>query len=686
METYRECLSDAFDLDSLVSILQGIEEGSLSVVVKETTSPSPFAGALLFSYAAQFIYDTDAPLAERRAQALTIDHAQLRELLGEAELRELLDPESIRADERRAQHLDGRFPIKHQDGLHDLLLSIGDLTLSELEARAAGPVDQWIEGLRQAGRAVQLSIGGQPRWVAVEDVARYRDAFAVRLPANLPEDLLTPVDNALTELVGRYARTHGPFRADAVAQRFQVGVDTVELALSVLERDGRVLKGDFLPGGSGTEWCDPERLRTIKRASLASLKKQIEPQSPAAYGRFLVDWHGISVGKTGPDAVLEVVHQLQGAALYASVLESAILPARITDYVPAMLDELTSAGEVVWRGLAPVGKNDGQIGLYLTEDYHRLAPAQVQVAGDLCDQIRTQLTERGALFFSELSARIETFTPDLIEALWAMVYAGELTNDTLAPLRSRRSGPESRLGSYRRPGRASRPGRRNIRSRRHSPPGTEGRWSLLEDPLTGANDTMRRTAQVQQMLVRYGLLTREAIQHEGLPGGFSSIYPILKGLEERGQIRRGWFVEGLGATQFALPGAVERLRVKKEDRGVQILSATDPANPYGAALPWPKGGGERPRRVAAGQVVLSNGDLLAWLSGGAECGVLTFGDRPEEVAPALASIVRSGARDALLITRVNGEPPKGSVLEKVGFRKSGKGYLLRRFDPGSGHS
>jgi ATP-dependent helicase Lhr and Lhr-like helicase len=666
LEAYRECLSDDFDLDALEQILKQIESRQIQVASVRSKAPSPFASALLFTYVGNFMYEVDAPLAERRAQALTIDHAQLRELLGEGELRELLDPSAIEEHTRRLQHLDGYFPIRHADGLNDALLSLGDLSPSEIALRAEDRehVPSWIAALVDAGRAVELPIGGDRRLVAVEDAARYRDALGVKLPAGLPAELLKPVEGALTELVARFARTHGPFVPSQVALRFGAGVAAIELALAELAKEERALAGEFLPEGTTKEWCDPEVLRAIKRISLAKLKKLVEPQAPAVLGRFLVEHQGVAMPRAGLDALLDAIELLQGAPLPASDLEAEILPARIANYGSSMLDELCAAGEIVWRGIERIGDKDARIALYLTDDYARLAPVRTKIEGPLADQVRSLLEARGAQFFSELIARTRAFPNDLVELLWSMSFAGEITNDTLAPLRSSRGG---------------------VRTRRRGPPGSEGRWSLLPDPEATATPTERRTALARQLLSRYGVLTREAVDAEGIAGGFSSIYPVLKAMEERGQARRGYFLADLGATQFASPGADDRLRaLAGAPIGAPIiLAATDPANPYGACVPWPAHEGARPQRAAGAQVVLHGGSLLGWL-GRTETSLLTFGGDANALAEALARWARSGERNAVMIEKVDGEPAADTrwakIFEAVGFRKISRGYLIRRFD------
>ena len=696
LETYRECLRDVFDLPGLVEILRGIASRRIRVATVDARQPSPFAASLLFSYVASFIYDGDAPLAERRAQALSVDAAQLRELLGEAEPRELLDPDAIATLERSLQRLEGH-RARRPDDLHDMLLAIGDLTEAEIRERSESPdeVPAWLRALSSERRVVQAAVGGEKRWIAAEDAGRYRDAVGAMPPQGLPDAFLSPVADPASDLLSRYARTHGPFRLDDAAERFGMPPATARLALERLADRGRVLEGDFLRGGRAREWCDAGVLRSIKRRSLAKLRREVEPVEPAALGRFLLEWQGVARPRAGLDALLSVVEQLQGAPIPASVLEREVLPARLERYRTADLDTLCAAGEVTWRGIDPLGPSDGRLALYLTDRAALLAPPPREAPGELAAKIRTLLAERGALFFADLAAETGAFAGDLVAALWDLVWSGEATNDTLAPLRSLLRGGAP-------PGEKRRPRPRQFVSRRAAgPPGSEGRWSLASrGPGAAFTDTERRAGLARVLLERHGVLTREAAPAEMVAGGFSAVYPVLKAMEEAGKIRRGYFVAGLGATQFAVSGADDRLRSLREpsdDPRTQVLSASDPANPYGAALPWPQSAGPgRPQRAAGAQVILRDGALLAW-AGRTESNLLTFlpAEEPErsaaarDLARALAGLVESGKRRAVLVGRVDGMDPRdsplGPYLAEAGFFAGSRGYLKRAL-PRSGAS
>lgn len=691
LETYRECLKDVFDLPALQALLRQIASRKIRVEVSDTKTPSPFAASVLFTFVGNFLYEADAPLAERRAQALAIDQAQLRALLGEEEIRKLLDPEAIEAVEAGLQRLDRKYPLQHGDGIHDLLLQIGDLSLDEIEARADADLDvpTELEALLRARRLIRVRIAQTERLAAIEDAARLRDGLGVVIPPGVPSPFLEPDADPLGFLVGRYARTHGPFTAQRCAARLGLGVAQVEQSLQRLESRGRVQRGEFLPRGVGEEWCDAEVLQRLKRMSLARLRSEVEPVETGALGRFLPAWHGLGRKLRGLDGVLSVIEQLQGAPVPASDLDEAILPARVEGYRPADLDELCAAGEVVWRGVSALGPRDGRIALYLTDHFHRLAPPPTPVEGELAEKIRGALDARGAVFFADLVRAVGAFPGDLAETLWDMVWAGEVTNDTLRPLRNRIG--SARGGSRDRRRVAS---GRSFRSRRAGPPGTEGRWSRLPAPAESLSPTQQRTALAQQLLERYGVLTREAAATE-TEGGFSAVYPVLKAMEAAGKIRRGYFVAGLGALQFALPGAEDRLRgfrdpTPEPEAELLWLAACDPANPYGAALPWPeREGGSRPQRAAGGRVLLRDGELLAYLHRGESSLVACLGEaddpdhagRARALANALARRVDEGTRSALTLSKVDGEDLREHslrpYLEERGFRVTGQGWLYR---------
>jgi ATP-dependent Lhr-like helicase len=703
LEAYRECLRDVFDMPSLVETLRRIERREIRTATVDSAMPSPFAAALLFGYVANYIYDGDAPLAERRAQALAIDQSQLRELLGEAELRELLDADAIATIERHLQNLDSEQHARSIDGVHDLLLRLGDLTAEEVAARARINANDAIAELGRARRAITVNIGGHPRVVPVEYAGRYRDALGVPLPVGLPESLLAPAPQATQDLARRYARTHGPFTTQEFATRYALGRAMAESILKTLAASRRLLEGEFRPGGTGREWCDPEVLQSIRRRSLARLRKEVEPVDPAVFGRLLTSWQGVSRPRLGVDALLDTIENLQGAPLPASIFESEILAARVRGYNSADLDALTAAGEVTWCGIEPLGDRDGRLTLFLTDHMSRLwRPPAVSELSAREREILTHLESEGASFFAPIhEAAGGGYPGETVDALWDLVWKGLLTNDTFHALRAFTRPPAKRT---RKPAR-----RTNYRSRRIGPPSSEGRWSLTTDRFTGAiSPTEWSTATAQQLLSRYGIVTREVAGAEGIEGGFSAVYDVLKAMEDAGRIRRGYFVGAVGAMQFALPAALELMRSFKspgDQPDTVVLSATDPANPYGTMLKWPAmntgepGVARGPTRTVGAIVILVDGAMAGYVArGGRQLLAYLPEDEPARttvsraLAIRLAAIARGEAgRGGLLISEINGvttaDHPLAPFLIDAGFNPSAMGFQMRKaagsavFDP-----
>ena len=715
LEATRECLNDVFDLPALREVLSDLRARRIRVVPVDTPRASPFAQSLIFGWIAVYMYEGDAPLAERRAAALALDRDLLRDLLGAEELRELIDPVVLGDLELELQRLaDGR-RARDADEAHDLLRLLGPLTLWELDARAetgtdAGLVERWVESLVAERRAIRVAIAGEERVAAADDAARLRDALGVALPAGLPAAFTDSVPEPLADLVARFARTHGPFVTAQVAQRYGLGIERVQPVLEALEQQGRIVRGEFRPAGIEREWCDDDVLRQLRRRSLAALRLEVEPVDGAALARFLPLWQGLGTPSRGLDALVEAIGSLQGAALPASVLEADLLPARVGGYRPADLDALCTAGEVVWIGAGPLGAADGRVRLLFRDQAGLLVPARPLpvgpvVGGDVDptsspvhDALRLHLAERGASFWPELVAAASAADQpyddaSVLATLWDLVWSGEVTNDSLAPLRAMVAGKPRKSGGTRagrplRPG-ARRPnlGRPNLRGLSPlGPPAAAGRWSLVAPLLLPAPlPTEAAHAQAMQLLERHGVLTREAALAEGIEGGFAAVYPVLKALEERGQVRRGYFVAGLGAAQFALPGAVDRLRSVRDplepDLTPVVLSATDPAQPYGAALPWPPSAG-RPARSAGAFVVLVAGEPVAELERGAKS-LSTFGAVAHHPhwADGLTALVKDGRLRKIEIARIDGAPaaesPVADQLRHAGFTDGYRGLLFR---------
>jgi len=685
LEAYRETLRDVFDVPALVELARKIRQRTVRVHTVDTLKPSPFAASVLFRFVANFLYDGDAPLAERRAQALAIDQSQLRELLGEPELRELLDPEALAQTELELQHLDERHQAKNVDAIHDLLLRLGDLTAAEVADRSLIDTAPALAELLKQRRVLEVTIAREKRFIAMEDASRYRDALGTPIRHGVADRYLEPVADPVGDLVLRFARTHGPFTPPDVARRYGLGIAVIHHALERFVERGRLIEGEFRPGGTQREWCESEVLRIVRRRSLAKLRKEAEPVDPPVLARLFTTWQGVTKRRRGLDALLEVVETLQGFPVAASVFEHEILAARITDYKPSDLDTLSAAGEIVWVGVEPLGERDGRIAVYLTDHLPLLhrgpepgAPPLEERAVALLEYLRSH----GASFFNQIHASVGGFPAELIDTLWDLVWRGMVTNDTFHALRAF-TRPKAARGT------GGAPRGIGFRSRRVAPASTQGRWSLVPPP--AGNDTQRANALAQQLLARYGVVTREAPALENVFGGFSAVYPILRAMEEAGRIRRGYFVAGLGATQFASAGAIDLLRTLRDEpekAETVMLAATDPANPYGAIVKWPESPWTLSRSVGA-EVILVNGLMACYISRGEkQFYIFLPEDEPlrglvaRELAKRLAALVTDGPRRALLIVEVNDEPvarsPLAPYLAEQGFVPTAMGYQLRQ--------
>ncbi|WP_261553829.1 ATP-dependent helicase [Frankia tisae] len=741
LETMRECLQDVFDTPALVGLMREVATRSLRVVEVETPSPSPFASSLLFGYVAAFLYNGDVPLAERRAQVLSLDSSLLAELLGEADLRELIDPAALAQVTAELTRLAPQRHARDAEGVADLLRIVGDLTTEEALAR--GATSAWLAELERDRRILRVRIAGEERWVPIEDAGRLRDALGVPLPVGVPEAFTQPVRDPLGDLISRYARTHGPFDAEEPARRLGLGPVVVVGVLETLTAEGRLVRGELHPGRTGMQWCDAGVLRALRRRSLAAVRREVEAVPTRALGAFLPAWQGVASGRShGVDGVLRAVEQLQGALIPASAWEQLVLPARVTDYSPAMLDELCSAGEVHWAGAGGLPAGDGWLTLVTADAAALLLPAADldAAAGQPHEAILDALADGAALFFRALSDRVGSLDDTaLTAALWDLVWAGLITNDTLAPLRvllgatGGTAGPAARRRAPRpRPSRYGRP----ALPRRTGPPTAAGRWSLL--PERDEDPTRRGHALAETLLDRHGIVTRGAVTGERPAGGFAAVYRVLSAFEDAGRARRGYFVESLGAAQFAVPGAVDRLRAiataqrdaaqapswapqpSRSDPGISaddrtpwaqadpgqrgsaggragggpaavVLAATDPANPFGAALAWPNrpgagtdaAAGHRPGRKAGALVVLVDGELVLYVErGGRSLLSWTADERLTGIAVgALARAVVDGPLGRLTVEKADGEPIAasglGTALERAGFHPTPRGLRLR---------
>ncbi|MFF8827699.1 ATP-dependent helicase [Streptomyces sp. NPDC015131] len=707
LEAVRECLQDVFDVPGLRELMGDIESRRVRLVEVTTPEPSPFARSLLFGYVAQFLYEGDSPLAERRAAALSLDSRLLAELLGQAELRELLDADVLSELEGELQWLTEDRRVKDVEGVADVLRVLGPMTDEELAARGADP--EWARQLERTRRAIRVRIAGAGHWAAVEDAGRLRDALGTALPVGVPEAFTEPVKDPLGDLLARYARTHGPFTSTHAAARFGLGIAVTDGALHRLAAAGRVVQGEFHPSGIGQEWCDAAVLRRLRRRSLAALRQELEPVPPTALATFLPQWQHLDGNNLrGIDGLARAIEQLQGAPVPASALERLVLPSRVAGYAPGMLDELTTTGEVVWAGAGALPGKDGWVSLYLADAAPLLLPEPHPLElTALHESVLTTLSGGYGLFFRQIAEQVRATThpgasdPQLADALWDLAWSGRLTNDTLAPLRSllgsgrtagstahraRRTAPRGRYGTLTAAARTA---------SRSGPPTVSGRWSLL--PALEPEATHRAHALARTLLDRHGVVTRGAVTAEGVEGGFSATYRVLSAFEDSGQARRGYVVEGLGAAQFAMDGAVDRLRAAAAARDradastaprAVVLAAADPANAYGAALSWPEppnGASHKPGRKAGSLVVLVDGELTLYMERGGKT-LLCWPAEPDDpalgaAAHALAEAARAGALGTVTVERINGAAALTSslsrALEEAGFHATPRGLRLR---------
>jgi ATP-dependent Lhr-like helicase len=702
LETVRECLQDVYDVPTLREVMNRVAQRRIRLLEVETATPSPFAASLLFGYVGAFMYEGDSPLAERRAAALSLDSVLLAELLGRVELRELLDPQIIASTIAQLQHLTAERAARDAEGVADLLRLLGPLTEDEIVARStADDVGGWLEGLRAARRVLTVSFAGQTWWVAIEDAGLLRDGVGIAVPVGVPASFTESVPDPLGELLGRYARTHGPFTTHDAATRFGLGLRVTADVLGRIAVDRKLVRGEFLTTGDAEQWCDTDVLKILRRRSLAALRAQVEPVSTAAYARFLPAWQQVGRAQvSGIDGLAAVVEQLAGVPIPASAVEPLVFGQRVRDYSPAMLDELLAAGEVTWSGAGQIGGNDGWIAFHSADS----APLTLAAAAEIeftdvhraiMETLGSNGLAGGAYFFRQLGGDREADPERFKTALWELIWAGWVTGDTFSPVRALLHGTGRRGGAHRQRQRPPRLSRYSVAhaQTRTSDPTVAGRWSAL--PPSEPESTVRAHFQAELLLNRYGVLTKGS--SEGVPGGFAMLYKVLSAFEDAGKCQRGYFVESLGGAQFAVASTVDRLRtylddVDQERRGYQavVLAAADPANPYGAALAWPADGAHRPGRKAGALVVLVDGELVWFLERGGRT-LLSYSDDAEanrSAAAALADMVGGRRLQSLLVEKVNGvsvlDPGADDHLSTVrdaltgsGFARTPRGLRLR---------
>ena len=656
LETYREVLRDVFDVPALIDMLRQIRSRAIRIDPAFTATASPFARSLVFDYVTAFLYQGDAPAAERKAQALTLDRDLLRDLIGGGELRDLLEPEVLdelelelqqRAEGRRARSI---------DEVHDVVRRLGDLSRDEIVERCTAELaaDDALRLLAASRRVVEVRIAGVARWIAAEDVARYRDAFGTALPPGLPAALLDPATEPLETLVRRWARTHAPFTADTIAARWGVPVAQIAVVLALLEARNQLVCGELRPGGLGLDACDPEVLRQLRRRTLARLRARVAPIGAGAYAAFLPRWHGLDQPRRGIGALRDAISRLEGVALSFAELERRILPARILDYQPRMLDELGATGELVWIGAGALGARDGRVILVRRERALALAPEPSPIANraPIHDAILDHLARAGASFLVAIEAAVgrDAARATVIAAIWDLVFSGLVTNDTFAALRSLATPP--------------------LRRRANAQATFGGRWSLVGSFGSPPSATTRGLAIATALLERWGIASRATALADDVPGGFAVVGDVLRAMEDAGAVRRGYFVAGLEGAQFAWPGAIDRLRAgPPTGPRVDVLAAIDPACAWGNVLPWPqlRDRDAHPARRVGATTILVDGELAIWLEPRATrlaTGVLPDASIEFALAVGLPQVAARTRRREVLIESIDGVPAQQSPLAR----------------------
>lgn len=669
LETYRDVMQDHFDLPALNTVLTDIQTRSVRVVEVDADAPSPFVSSLMFDFIASFMYEYDAPVAERRAEALTLDRTLLADLLGEPAFRELLDADAIASVEADLQHLSAERMVRSLDAMSDLLTDVGPLSLEDATLRTHETTDAlpWLDELTRSNRAALLDVNGVEQYVAVEDLARLRDSIGLQPPLGTASELLEPVGDPLGDIVGRYARTHGPFTVAEAADRTGLPISTSAEVLLRLERSGKVAAGAYRPGGTEHEWVSVDVLRRLRRRSLANLARQVEATDHVAYARFLPTWQGL--GAAGPRSIADVVNQLSGVSIPASVLETDVLAARLEN-PQRHIDGALATGEVVWVGREPLGTRDGRVSLYLRDSFPLLAPPLTDPLpdGPIHTKLIRYLENRGASFFQDLYRGIGGGDPDdVVDALWDLVWCGAVTSDSIASLRAFTAKGRTKPSSH-----------RSLPSL--TPPRAAGRWYLTTSLATTQPSAEERAiATINTLLDRFGIITKDVVLAEGVPGGFAGMYQALTSLEDVGRVRRGYFVEGLGGAQFGLPGAIDRLR-SPADTDLAVMSATDPANAFGAVVPWPHTDG-RPTRTAGARVAIDNGVLIAWMDASGRR-VCLFTENLPSAAVGVEALALAHGKVTLShvgADAVHDHELAAELLER-GFAKGYKGFTLPKSD------
>ncbi len=692
LETVRECLQDVYDLPALQEVCRDLNQRRIRIMEVTTEQPSPFAASLLFTYTGAFMYEGDSPLAEKRAAALALDPALLAQLLGTVQLKDLLDPQIIEETDQlmRRVHPDRR--AKNSEQFADTLRLTGPVPIEELDQYCQFPDPLETVESELGPRIMRVRIAGVEHLAQVQDAALLRDALGIPVPSGVAASPETITD-ALNQLIARFARSRGPFTLEDLTRSFGLGASAAVAVLHTQVSQGTLVEGNFRQGVDYTEYVSAQVLKRIRSKSLAQARSQAQPVSQSAFARFLLAWHQVAPLGTSPqlhgvDGTFAVIEQLAGVRLPASAWESLVLPGRVADYRPEFLDELLLSGEVHILGAGSAGARDPWIMLLPADYAAQLAPQPLETPqlSALQERILAVLSTGGSYLSTDIAAEVgvpENSPGAFHDALWDLVDLGLVAPESFRPLRAHLSAVGGKTAH--RPQR--RPQRGRFRSTRTSFSGKQhygqatygpsadmsGRWGLAVQPT--AEPTARSIAHGEAWLDRYGVVTRGSIVAENVLGGFALAYKVLSRFEDNGKALRGYFIDALGASQFSVPAVIDRLRAAADspdlggwpsgsiDPDCYLLAASDPANPYGAALPWPRVEGENLNlsRGAGALVILIDGLLVAHVSRGGKTLRLLCEDLPEPPEDIIATVmwvlseaVASGKIQPFTVEKING--------------------------------
>ena len=753
VEAARECLQEYYDLPALTGLMERLGSGRVRVVEADTTEPSPFAHPLLFGYTSTLLYQEDLPHAEHRARLLSLDPQVLDALLGDGGLAELLDDEVMAEVEAELQHLVPRQRARADaEGIADLLRELGPLTDTELVERCddvgesggddvqedsgvanglPAAVRSAVDKLADAGRALRVTIGGCEHWARIEDADDLHLALGTAIPESATEQTaLDGVNGAaartsaarspLNDLVLRHARVHTLITPGQVAEAFGIGAPAAEAALRELAGDGSLVS----LGEAG--WMESSVFTRVRNRSLARARAAVAPVAPEVLQRLVLERAGLDEVGSGVDALAEALAALEGVWLPADLWESVVLPARVADYRPAMLDELIASGEVVWQARPGDESASGQRGSGRTGPGERgsAAPARaddVVAPGEIAffptdSALAPVVGEALAWAGPRTEQDGDLSEEDTEDERWRQVREGAATGRSFEPVRrSLEPAPKAHRAPARR-----------VRSRRSmvAMPQTGGQtasgrlssvlsstsWVRLSAAPASAEE--RAIAEVESLLDRYGIVSRDVALAFGGAGGLVPLMPVLRRMEDTGAVLRGGFVEGLGPAQFAERETVDRLRfLSQEPAGARgsgtgiVLDLKDPACLVGRGPAWPEPAlpagigkvgiedeeaGGAPQRRRGTSVVLIDGAPVLYASDSLKV-LISYTSEREVLTRALSALAtaRQGAlaregsppgRHRTVVESVNGisalDRTVSDLLRQAGFVSDPRGMRL----------